>query len=159
MENNEPILGFSQLQYMFLSNYYRLDTPLVEQIDNVLIEYRTVTQAYQASKFDDVDRKKTIANFADPSSSVAFAMSYKHKDNWKSIRVATMQKWLTLKFSDKELQDKLIATYPRAIYKYNTYGDTYWGVNQYFIGDNMLGSLLMDIRERCMLERNILTSR
>jgi predicted NAD-dependent protein-ADP-ribosyltransferase YbiA (DUF1768 family) len=50
------------------------------------------------------------------------------------------------KFSDPELRAKLLATGDEFLVEGNHWGDTYWGVCN-GKGRNMLGSLLMKVRE------------
>ena len=55
---------------------------------------------------------------------------------------------------DKVLRFKLLDTYPAELIEGNTWGDTYWGVCN-GAGKNMLGKLLMKLRDEMKQEINI----
>lgn len=72
-------------------------------------------------------------------------------DDWEKIKVDVMRECLVLKFSHQDLRDKLIATHPCIIEEGNTFGDNFWGVDMFTReGENKLGKLLMEIRDKLM---------
>lgn len=148
IDPESPIMGFTSKELEFLSNHYILEKPLTEDYEGVKIAYPSVTHAYHASKHDDVDIRKRIASISDPQEACVYAWSLPVKKDWSEHRMSVMRHWLKLKFRDKKLKEKLMATYPRTICKYNTTGDTFWGIDQYTIGKNYLGKLLMEIRDK-----------
>jgi hypothetical protein len=56
-----------------------------------------------------------------------------------------MRELITLKFADKELRKKLLATGESYLEETNTWRDTFWGVCN-GVGENWLGKLLMEER-------------
>ena len=57
-----------------------------------------------------------------------------------------MERILRVKFSSPDLKEKLLSTGDRYLVEGNSWGDVYWGVCG-GKGINMLGKLLMQIRE------------
>lgn len=59
-----------------------------------------------------------------------------------------MRAILESKFSDKQLYNLLLETKPRLLVEGNYWGDTFWGQCPVGVGENNLGKLLMEIRDR-----------
>jgi ribA/ribD-fused uncharacterized protein len=70
------------------------------------------------------------------------------RPNWNTIRNEMMMLGLMNKFlKNHDLAKKLIATAPHTLEEGNSHGDVYWGKNiKPGIGENMLGKMLMTIR-------------
>lgn len=71
---------------------------------------------------------------------------------WDQISYKCMRRALNLKFSQHaDLAEKLIRTNGTELVEYNSWNDTLWGKNeQTRQGENQLGVLLMELRERLL---------
>lgn len=69
-------------------------------------------------------------------------------DGWQNDRIGWMSYVVNQKFTQNpELMEKLLDTYPLKLEETNTWHDTFWGVCG-GVGENHLGKILMEIRER-----------
>lgn len=69
------------------------------------------------------------------------------RPDWEEIKVQTMLDLLKCKFQDPELKQKLLDTGDEELVEYNTWGDNFWGRTMEGFGLNMLGKLLMEVRD------------
>jgi len=69
--------------------------------------------------------------------------------NWSKIKVEEMLNVLRAKFSDPELKERLLAT-GDAILREASKTDSFWGIGKNGKGKNMLGKLLMQVREEIL---------
>lgn len=119
-------------------------------------EYRTVEHYFQAQKYPNapsIRQKIVAAETADGTKNVA-----NNKDNrrfavpwgtWKTARIGVMYTGVYAKFSqDADLKAMLLATDDAWLIETmpKTRDDTFWGVRD-GIGTNMLGQILMRVRE------------
>ena len=73
--------------------------------------------------------------------------------DWEKVKVRLMYEIFMCKFmQNSELRDKLLATGDCILIEGNLWGDHYWGMVDGF-GENHLGLILMDIREKLRLNR------
>lgn len=133
-------------EYAFLSNYFVCDVTIAP--------YGTFTSseaAYQAAKCPE--RVKEFLPL-DPDDSKKLGKKVKIVDNWNYIRDYVMRQVVLTKFSQNEgLKQKLLDTGDSILIEGNTWGDKYWGqVNGN--GENMLGKILMEVREYLRGENN-----
>lgn len=126
----------------FLSNFFRLRKPIVHKG----ITYWYTETFFQASKTLDMKLRLAISKMS-PSESKTAGRAVKLRDNWESLKVISMFYALIQKFSDPWFKEKLMATKSHKLIEGNTWGDTYWGVDKRQGGHNMLGLLLMTIRD------------
>lgn len=126
----------------FLSNFFRLRRPITHEG----ITYWYTETFFQASKTLDMKLRLSISKMS-PSASKIAGRKLKLRDNWDSLKIISMIYALTQKFSDPWFKEKLIATRPHKLIEGNTWGDTYWGIDKRQGGHNMLGLLLMMIRD------------
>ena len=130
-------------RYAFLSNFSVCKHAFIYKG----LQFRTSEAAYQAAKTDDLSERKKIAGM-----SAQKAKAYGHKiimiSNWDKIKVQNMEEILEIKFSSEILMQKLVNTGNRVIVEGNTWNDTFWGKCN-GIGQNHLGELLMQQREKC----------
>jgi len=126
--------------YRWLSNFF----PSQVYLDG--IEYPTVENAYQAAKCRNLfDRKK----FVDVAPYVAKSLGKRVLlvKGWELKKIGVMKMLLLQKFElGSALGDMLLATGEEVLVENNTWGDTFWGKSD-GKGKNILGVLLMDIRE------------
>jgi len=75
------------------------------------------------------------------------------RDDWENIKNNVMYSILFAKFNqNKNLMDKLMKTYPSVLIEGNYWHDDYWGdcychKHRYVRGNNILGKMLMKLRE------------
>lgn len=134
----ERITSFSG-PYAFLSNFY----PHVMKFEG--FEWKTAEHAFQAQKTESPKRQSWIRNAETPGQAKRMGRSVELREDWDEVKDDCMYQVLKAKFSDPELQKKLLDTGDAHLEEGNTWGDRYWGtVNGQ--GENMLGRLLMVIR-------------
>lgn len=139
----ESILEF-QGKYRFLSNFW--PSPILGKNS---LTYPTVEHAFQASKFPDgSEEHEKIRTATTPGIAKKLGRTLGlPRENWNDIRVELMGRLLRLKFSrGSPLATKLLETEYAELVEGNSWGDKFWGVCK-GEGENMLGKLLMTIRE------------
>jgi predicted NAD-dependent protein-ADP-ribosyltransferase YbiA (DUF1768 family) len=75
------------------------------------------------------------------------------KPNWNDIKISVMKQILEIKFSNKELREKLLETGNQYIQEGNWWNDVFWGVDLKSdppIGHNHLGKIIMEIRHNIL---------
>lgn len=138
-------------EYAFLSNYY--PSPFIHDG----IEYPTVEHFFQAAKTLDIQKRKAIAAAKTPGLAKRMGRSVQLRSDWKKVKVYYMELGLRLKFANKDLAEKLLATGDEELIEGNWWHDNTWGscmcdkcIN--IPGRNMLGMLLMDLRKKMRYE-------
>lgn len=125
----------------FLSNFF--DAP----IEYKGIKYPSSEVAYQAQKCGSEAEKR---RFSGLSSTEAKKLSHsiKVRPTWNNEKVGIMTEIIREKFTQHpELAEKLLATGDERLVEMNDWGDKFWGVDSNGDGDNMLGKILMQIRD------------
>ncbi|MCI0553270.1 MAG: NADAR family protein, partial [Anaerolineae bacterium] len=69
------------------------------------------------------------------------------RSDWKIVKDGIMFGYLVQKFGNPALKRKLLQTQPRLIIEGNSWNDRYWGQCPVGNGKNMLGRMLMAIRD------------
>lgn len=70
------------------------------------------------------------------------------REDWEDVKVAMMRYLLQQKFAPGlALRRALVATAPLTLIEGNTWGDRIWGQCPLGVGENLLGRLLMEIRD------------
>lgn len=139
-------------EFFFLSNFY----PVTITVDN--IDFPSVEHAYVAAKTNDIETKRFIANISTPGKVKRFGRTLELVENWDNKKVIVMKDLLKLKFNwtlNPLLSQKLTQTYPQHLIEGNTWGDKFWGmnfINNRWVGENILGVLLMNRRLELTLE-------
>lgn len=147
MEDREVVLiNKFDGEYDFLSNFY----PSPIKIEG--IEFPTVEHAFQAMKSLDITERQMIANEPTPGRAKRAGRKVALRDNWEKVKCWVMRECLRKKFSTPELKEKLLSTGNAYLIEGNEWHDQFWG--SCYCPDclrrpglNMLGQLLMDIRE------------
>lgn len=127
-------------EYRFLSNFY-----LVEIVHDGIV-YPSVEHAYQACKTLKLEDKIIISKLPTPGKAKRYGKTVNIKPDWESVKVQTMLELLRKKFSNPELEEKLLNTGNSILVEENTWGDEFWGVCR-GKGYNILGRLLMKVRD------------
>jgi hypothetical protein len=127
-------------QHAFLSNFYKVD------ITYEGLTYPSVEHAYMAQKTLNMLERQL---FTDPGMAAGQAKklgrTLQLRPDWESVKVIIMANLLAIKFTHKELRDKLLATGDEMLVEGNWWNDTFWGVCK-GVGLNQLGLLLMELR-------------
>lgn len=135
-------------KYGFLSNFYYHELIFYDGF-----YYPTVEHAFQASKTLDYNKRLEISIANSPSRAKYIGRSLYLRHSWENIKIDIMKDLLIKKFGIHELHKKLIATDNKHLVEGNTWGDHFWGVCK-GTGDNVLGRLLMEIRNYYISYKN-----
>ncbi len=107
-------------------------------------------RAYQFMKPKDIRVAEWLVNapYSDVCATSAHALlTFRVRPNWNQIKVGVMRKVLWEKFKQhKELYNKLQETKGLGLIEASN-GDHFWGIGKNGLGKNMLGELLMELRD------------
>lgn len=141
----------------WFSNMNEMSRPLVHEAHFDPITYTTVEHFYQAMKFKDEDRRKSIAAIPSPYGAKKRAQFWKeHVDpKWRERSESVMWAGLCWKFRGGSPEALVLAsTYDVELVEWNNWHDNFWGwciCDRCSSSDirplNKLGKQLMDIRE------------
>lgn len=133
----------------FLSNFY---AALIEYEG---LRYPSVEHAYQAAKTFDHQARLAIAQAPSAAEAKRLGKRVVLRVDWDESKVQVMRDLLELKFRDPDLRARLLATRcERLVHK--APWDGFWGDGPDGRGKNMLGVLLMELREfLCALNPSI----
>ncbi|MDD3900674.1 MAG: NADAR family protein [Fermentimonas sp.] len=113
-------------------------------------EWPTSEHYFQAQKFDDINYQKKIQKAHSPmeAAELGRSRSVQIKHNWDIIKDNIMYEAVYAKFTQyPELQELLLST-EDAILIEHTKNDSYWGDGGDGTGKNMLGKILMKVRDK-----------
>lgn len=101
---------------------------------------------FQAQKFADASVRKKIQRASTPMLAARLGRDRKHKlrRDWESVKVGVMRTALHAKFTQHPALRELLLSTGNALLVEHTDNDDYWGDGS---GKNMLGRLLMDLRD------------
>jgi ribA/ribD-fused uncharacterized protein len=148
--NDFTISGFFG-PYRFLSNFWPAEVKYLG------MAFPSVEVAYQCAKCANPEDR---AQFLTATSGNAKQLGKKiiMRPDWESMRYGIMRDLVFQKFkNDKDLAEKLLDTGGKSLIEANAWKDKYWGV--YFKydsdqkkhvrigGQNMLGAILMEVRD------------
>lgn len=138
-------------KYAFLSNFY----PSPFEVDS--ITFPSVEHWFQAYKTADPAEFKAIATAETPGKSKRMGRNCQLRPDWEEVKTDVMLNGLRHKFKDPELRAKLLATGDEELIEGNTWHDNTWGncvcqKCQNTPGRNMLGMLLMQLRQEIQYE-------
>ena len=112
--------------------------------------YKTVEHYYQSEKFDDPEIKNKIINADTPkeASNIGRDRNLKRIDDFKSIKNQVMFDGILEKFRQhRDIAYKLIETRNKKIAE-ATIDEYYWGIGKDKSGKNVIGDILVRVRER-----------
>ena len=130
-------------EYWFLSNMYPCSIWYEGALDGKYI-FRSVETIFQMMKCDDDNEKKGF-ELLNGFEAKKRGRRVKLRDDWNEIKLDVMRDILEVKFSIPDLKNKLMRVNDEIV-EDNNWGDRYWGRCN-GIGKNMLGKLLMEIRD------------
>jgi len=113
--------------------------------------YPSNEHAYQAAKTLDNAEREIIHNLQSAKDAKRAGMKVTLRPNWDAIKNDIMLEILRLKFTNKDLKEKLIQTGDSILVEANYWHDNWFGVcyceKCKGVGKNYLGQLLMKVRE------------
>lgn len=128
--------------YYFLSNFF----PWTISVEGDT--YKTVEHAYQALKTEDEAWRAKIRDAETPSIAKRLGRQAPMRANWNMVRIDIMRHLLEQKFEGGIMLRGLMDTRGSLLVEGNYWGDTFWGQCPVGNGENHLGKLLMEIRDR-----------
>src|SRR5690348_7393095 len=105
---------------------------------------------FQAQKFEDEAYRQAIRQAKSPAEAARLGRDRKRKlrRDWESVKVGVMRRAVLAKFTQHEdLRALLLSTGEAEIVEY-TENDSYWGDGGDGGGKNVLGRILMEVREQ-----------
>ena len=138
-------------EFEFLSNFY--PSPIIVAGES----FPTVEHCFQAFKAEHKEDFICIQTAAAPGLAKRIGRSVEMRPDWEKIKIDVMRSALEKKFEIPELREKLLATGNEPLvegnwWHDNTYGDCKCDKCKNILGHNILGKLLMDIRENIRFE-------
>lgn len=135
----------------FLSNLYPCSvTVLVPREDVIGKTFWTSEAAYQYRKPRRLDVADWIISAPKPHLVAAAAhalLSFDVREDWNTVKVAWMRTVVQAKFvQNPALREALLATGAASLIE-ESKTDAFWGAGKKGNGQNMLGRILMDLRE------------
>ena len=126
--------------YAFLSNFALCEVEFEGD------RYSTIEHAFQATKTFNKEERALIREASTPVIAKQLGRKVTLRKDWEDVKVDIMYNLLKQKFSIPEFTEQLLATGNAKLIEGNHWNDTFWGVCN-GEGRNMLGELLMQIRE------------
>jgi ribA/ribD-fused uncharacterized protein len=137
-----------QGEYRWLSNFYQ------SPIELRGVVFPSAEAAYQASKLPNSELDGVFCKLT-PGQSKKVGRYIKMREDWDEVKFDIMEMVLRLKFMDKSLRSRLVATSDAELYEGNSWGDKLWGVDwETLEGENRLGKLLMKLRDEYKTKSN-----
>jgi hypothetical protein len=129
-------------EHHFLSNFY------LARISWGGVHWASTEHAYQGLLAANPDDRAWIESAPTPGTAKRRSrLCPRRADATGAERIALMRSLLELKFRQHaNLAAALVTTHPRILVEGNTWGDTFWGVDEVKDGTNVLGKLLMELR-------------
>lgn len=129
--------------YEFLRNDFECNVMLDGEM------YSSVERAFQAAKTDDKEKREEIKNAATLRDARKLGRNFTLSPTWKNDRLVVMKDLLKSKFNDNlALKFKLLLTEDAELIQGGMKnGDQFWGVDEFGVGDNVLGDMLAEIRK------------
>ena len=146
---NVPRIDSFRGEYFFLSNFFPCRISYGGMI------YASSEHAFQAQKTKDLDlrREFTVAFKLTAGIAKRRGRSVPLRGDWENIKLTAMSGIIHSKFSNPDLRQRLVATFPALLIEGNDWGDHFFGVCDGY-GENHLGRILMRERLECLNEKN-----
>jgi len=104
---------------------------------------------FQAQKFESIEIQETVRNAKTPMEAARIGRNNKYplRKDWENEKDTVMRTAIAQKFAaHSKLSELLISTGTQEIIE-DTTNDYYWGCGKDGTGKNVLGKLLMELRE------------
>ncbi len=131
-------------EYSCFSNFSRRPIELKGKV------WPTSEHYFQAQKFAGTSHEEEVRQAKRPSDAAALGRSRKLplRRDWESVKDNIMREAVLAKFTQHaDLRDILVGTGDAKLVEH-TVNDSYWGDGGDGSGKNMLGRILMEVRER-----------
>jgi ribA/ribD-fused uncharacterized protein len=142
---SQPIKFYHQNEvYGFFSNFAPYPIFLKDQI------WATSEHYFQAQKFAGTSHEEEIRLAKTPTEAARLGRdrSKPLRNDWEKVKDDTMRTALLAKFTQHpDLKEKLVKTGKAQLIEH-TKNDSYWGDDGNGTGKNMLGRLLMEVRDQ-----------
>ena len=146
MKNEERVIERFEGRYSFLSNFFY--APILYKG----IRYANNEAAFQAQKTCDYFLRRKFGELDDPGAAKHFGRTLALRSDWEKIKLQEMYCICAAKFfQHKYLAAKLLRTGNAMLIEGNNHNDFFWGMVENE-GENHLGLILMDIREKLRIE-------
>lgn len=112
--------------------------------------YRTVEHYFQAQKFENTEHSEKVRMVATAkvAANLGRSRDVPIRADWETVKDEVMYQAVLTKFRTHEkIRDLLLSTGSETIVE-NAKGDFYWGCGQDGSGQNKLGQILMEVRDR-----------
>lgn len=142
-EQERECIDMFREEYEFLSNFY----PVKIEFEGIV--YYNSEAAYQAQKCRHPEDKGLFAGmYADEAKK--FGRKVEMREDWDEVKVDLMTRIVAEKFSQHpKLAVRLLETGEKPLKEGNYWGDVFWGIDHKTgEGENHLGMILMDLREK-----------
>jgi hypothetical protein len=143
---DSPKVSYFRDEYVFLSNFY----PCWVEYEGML--YKSVEHAYQAAKSLSIEDRKKVQETEYAGEAKKLGRKLKNRNDWEMVKVGIMEQCLLQKFNDPMLRERLLKLKDYEIVEGNNWGDTFWGIDDKKGGKNILGRLIMKIRDKLLKE-------
>lgn len=122
-------------------------SPHPVRMDGVL--WPTSEHYFQAQKFEDAEQWDVIRLEASPMIAARMGRSRKKplRQDWESVKVAIMRDAVRAKVSQHDDVRRILLSTGDAMIVEHTKNDSYWGDGGDGSGKNMLGCILMEVRD------------
>lgn len=140
--NQRAVIAEFRGAYAFLSNFFSAP------ITYGGFRFASNEAAFQAQKTTSQKERQRFTRLTDPADAKALGRKMCLRSDWNKIKIRCMYEICMTKFiQHPELLHELEATGNAVLIEGNCWGDRFWGmVNG--SGENHLGLILMDIREK-----------
>jgi ribA/ribD-fused uncharacterized protein len=132
------------------SNFY----PIIINVG--LVDYKSVEHYYQSKKYEGTEWEEHIRNQDKPRDAAREGRrdDLPLRKDWKDAKLLVMRRALIAKFKNIDrLKNLLLSTGNAELVEYSK-KDYFWGRNEDGAGYNMLGKLLMEMREEIKIEED-----
>ena len=145
---------------MEVVNFYRVNEPFGEFSNFAAFpivlggeRWPTSEHYFQAQKFEDEEYRDKVRAANSPTIAARLGRSRKVKlrHDWESVKVGVMRDAVTAKFTQHDDLRALLLSTGDAKLVEHTENDAYWGDGGDGSGQNMLGRILMQLREELRL--------
>lgn len=113
------------------------------------VDWPTTEHYFQAKKFEGTTHETEIRNASSASESAKMGRDRKRplRADWEQVKDDVMRTAVRAKFTQHESLQKILLSTGDAILVEHTVNDFYWGDGGDGSGKNMLGRILMEIRD------------
>lgn len=141
--------------YFFLSNFYPLEFNFNDYT------CKTAEHAFQACKTTVVEEIENILQAETPKEAKKRGHTVTLRSDWEEIKYGTMYNIVYEKFKTYEMQQKLLLTGFAPLIEENSWHDNTWGSCfcqrcNFIEGQNLLGKILMSVRETLQIRYEII---